>query len=251
MKLNLSDKVVLITGSSAGIGVAIAEAFHKENCKIALNARNFKKLEVIKERLSNSIAIVGDVTNSAEAESIISEVINHFGKIDILVCNVGSGKSVPPGEETLEEWHASFSKNLWSTINMVEASKNKLSETKGNIVCISSICGLEVFPGAPVTYSVAKAALNAYVKGIARPLANKNIRINAIAAGNILFEGSVWFNKLQEDKDRVELMIKENVPLNCFGLPNDIANLAVFLASDLACFATGSIWPIDGGQTRA
>lgn len=251
MQFNLDNKVALITGSSRGIGLNIAKALYAENCKVVLNSRNSKELELITGQLPGSFGVAGDVTNPIEAKRIISEVIEHFSKIDILICNVGSGQSVFPGEETLEEWQRIFSINLWSATNMIEAAKDLLAETKGNIVCISSICGMEIVNDAPVTYSAAKAALNNYVKGISRPLAKKNIRINAIAPGNILFDGSTWSRKLQKDMQSVQVMIEKNVPMNCFGKPQDISNLVIYLASDLACFATGGIWPLDGGQTHA
>ena len=134
---------------------------------------------------------------------------------------------------------------------MVEACKDKLSETSGTIICISSICGQEVIPGAPVTYSAAKAALNAYVKGIARPLGTKGIRINAIAPGNILFDTSVWQRKLDENPDAVQDMLNREVALARLGKPEGIADLTLWLASDKASFASGQIWTLDGGQTRS
>lgn len=251
MQFNLSGKTALITGSSKGIGLSIAKALHKQNCKIALNSRNYDELKLVASQFLDAIYVVGDVTQPNEARRIVSEVIKSFGKIDILVCSVGSGKSLLPGEENLEEWQRIFSLNLWSTTNMVEAARLSLEHSKGNIVCISSICGLEVVEGAPIAYSAAKAALHAYVKGISRPLGQKCIRINAIAPGNILFGGSVWEEKLQNDKVSVEKMINKNVSLGRLGSPEDIANLVVYLASNSANFVTGVVWPIDGGQIRS
>ena len=156
-----------------------------------------------------------------------------------------------PGQESLEEWHRIFALNLWSTINTVDAAEDALAISKGCIVCISSICGLEVIPGAPLTYSVAKAALHAYVRGIARPLGKKGIRINAVAPGNILFDGSVWSCKMDEDKQGVEAMLQNDVSLGCLGTPLEVANLVTFLASPLSGFATGGVWTLDGGQVHS
>lgn len=132
---------------------------------------------------------------------------------------------------------------------MVENSQSILQKSKGTIICISSICGNQVISGAPITYSVAKAALNFYVKSISKVLANKNIRINAISPGNIMFNGSVWDSKFKKNKKAILKMIENNVPLRKFGSPSDIANLSVWLASDQADFITGSIFVVDGGQT--
>ena len=134
---------------------------------------------------------------------------------------------------------------------MVEAGRQVLAASRGAIVCISSICGQEVVPGAPLTYSAAKAALNAYVRGMARPLGKDGVRINAIAPGNILFEGSVWQRRINEDAVAVEQMLERDVALAKLGTPGDIANLALWLATPAASFCTGSIFVADGGQVRS
>lgn len=251
MNLELSGKIALITGSSKGIGYAIASFLHEEGCKVLLNGRNQNDLDVAVTSLPGATSIGGDVTSLDDAKNVISQVKEKFGKLDILVCNVGSGRSVPPGEETAEEWQRVFATNLWSTTNCVEAARHLLNISKGSIVCISSICGLEVIPGAPITYSAAKAALHAYVRGIARPLGKQNIRINAIAPGNILFEDSVWAKKLAENSDAVQTMLDRDVSLARLGSPKEIASLVAYLVSPQASFATGNIWTLDGGQVHS
>ena len=126
-----------------------------------------------------------------------------------------------------------------------------LSKNKGKIVCISSICGLEVIPGAPVTYSVSKSALNSYVKSMSFPLSRRGISINAIAPGNILFDGSTWDQKTKSNPTAVRDYITTNVPLNKFGTTSDISSLCSYLLSPLGNFITGSVFTIDGGQTRS
>jgi NAD(P)-dependent dehydrogenase (short-subunit alcohol dehydrogenase family) len=201
--------------------------------------------------MPGAVAVAGDVARPGEAQRVIAESVKALGSLDILVCNVGSGRSVPPGEETPEEWQRVFALNLWSTTHSVEAAREALAASKGTIVCISSICGLEVIPGAPVTYSAAKAALHAYVRGIARPLGREGVRINAVAPGNILFDGSVWSRKLADDPQAVKAMLDKEVALGRLGTPRDVAGLVVYLASPRAGFATGGIWTLDGGQTRS
>ena len=172
------------------------------------------------------------------------------GRLDILVCNVGSGGSVPPGHETAAEWHRVFGLNLWSATNAIEAAKDALCGSRGAIVCISSICGVEVVPGAPVTYSAAKAALNAYVRGIARPFGKDQVRINAIAPGNILFDGSVWDRKARENPMAMAQMLERDVALARLGDLQSIADWAAWLASPRCNFVTGQIYVVDGGQVR-
>lgn len=251
MNLDLTGKTVLVTGSSRGIGRAIAQALHADGCRVALNSRNANDLDLLTSELEGSIGIAGDVSQSQVAKKVVDEVIRAFGRLDILVCNVGSGQSVPAGQENFDEWQRVFAQNLWSTTNTVEAAKDALLSAKGSIVCISSICGLEVIHGAPVTYSAAKAALHAYVRGIARPLGVHGVRINAVASGNILFEDSVWSKKIFENQDAVEKMLKREVPLARLGDLDDIANLVMYLASPKSAFATGQVWTLDGGQTHS
>lgn len=253
MQLQLQGKSVLVTGSSKGIGRAIAEAFLAEGAEVAFNGRNAEDLKrVTADQIEGkAIAVDGDVSKPHGAREVVNGVLSAFGKLDVLVCNVGSGRSVPPGLETHQEWLKIFEQNLWSATNMVEAAKHALIKTKGTIVCISSICGQEVILGAPVTYSSAKAALNAYVRGIARPLGQDGVRINAIAPGNVLFEDSVWQRKINEDAAAVKQLLARDVALSKLGTPQDVANLALWLASPAASFCTGSIFVADGGQVRS
>jgi len=251
LDLQLRDKVILVTGSSKGIGFSIAKMLHSEGCRVVLNARNAQELEKSVAKLPGSSGIVADVSVPEQANSLVKKVIKKYGCLDGLVCNVGSGQSVKPGEETFAEWQRVFTLNLWSTTNTVEASIDELKKSSGSIVCTSSICGLEVILGAPVTYSAAKAALHAYVRGIARPLGKKNIRINAVSPGNILFEGSVWERKLSENAEAVSEMCASEVSLGKLGQPDDVANLTAYLISPVSSFITGAIMTVDGGQLRS
>jgi NAD(P)-dependent dehydrogenase (short-subunit alcohol dehydrogenase family) len=251
MDLQLTGKTALITGSSRGIGLEIATALHAEGCRVVLNARNEVDLASAVAILPGSVAVAGDMTDPISAQSVVNHVVTQVGQLDILVCNVGGGRSVAPGQETAAEWQRVFALNLWSATNTIEAARKALAESQGCVVCISSICGLEVIQGAPITYSAAKAALHAYVRGIARPLGQEGIRINAIASGNIFFEGSVWSHKLAEDAKAVQGMLLANVSLSKLGTPQDVARLVAYLASPVSGFATGSVWTLDGGQVRA
>ncbi len=251
MELDLAGKKALVTGASRGIGKSIAELLHKRGCKVALNSRNEDDLEKVAGDLSGSVTVQADITQPDQAKQMIADVTAEFGQLDIVVCNVGSGRSVPPGDESYEEWQRVFALNLWSTTNTVEAAREILSLSKGVIICISSICGHEVISGAPVTYSAAKAALHAYVRGIARPLGKLGVRINAVAPGNILFDGSVWSRKLSDNSDAVHAMLNRDVALARLGTPRDVAELVAYLASPKAGFATGAVWTLDGGQVHS
>jgi len=245
------QKIVLVTGSSRGIGFDIASRFLNDGHQVILNGRNEEQLKTASKLLSGTAFKVADVSEPLEAQGLVDFVIKTWGRLDVLVCNVGDGRSVPGGKETLADWQKCFNVNLWSVTNMVESALNELEKSKGCIVCISSICGMEYIQGAPVTYSVAKAALNAYVKASSVHLGKKGIRINAIAPGNIIFEGSVWERKLAEDPANVEKMLTNCVPLSRLGKAHEVSEVVNFLASSSATFVTGTVWKCDGGQTRS
>ena len=251
MDLEISGKIALVSGSSQGLGFSIARKLYAEGCHVILNGRDIsrlnKKASLLGERAT---VIAGDVTSASICKQLLSEIEIRFSRLDILVCNVGSGASVTPGHETSDEWRRVLNLNFLSVTNMIEASRPLLALQGGSIVCISSICGQEVL-GAPLTYSAAKAPLNSYVKGIARPLAQENIRINAVAPGNLLYEGSVWERKLAEDASAVQAMLDREVALRRLGQPEEIADVVAFLVSPRSAFTAGAVFVIDGGQVRS
>lgn len=250
MDLELKGKNALVTGSSKGIGFSIANLLHEEGCNVTINGRNNEILQNTFSRFKERIhACAADVTNPVDCTKLIKETIDKWGSIDILVCNVGDGSSVKPGTENSEEWKRMLANNFYSSVNVIDAAKNELSKTHGSIVCVSSIAGVETL-GAPVTYSVSKAALNAYIKNISKPLAKQGIRINGVAPGNIFFKGSVWEKKLLENPTEVEKML-QNVSLQRFGKPEEISNFVTFLCSNKSSFATGAIFIVDGGQINS
>lgn len=250
MDLKLKGLRVFVAGSSRGIGLGMVKAFLREGCIVVANGRDSNSLRQSLLGLENCFGVVGDVTDPIQARESVNSAVKLLGGIDILICNVGSGSSVSPGKETHEDWVEMLSVNFLSATNIVEAAKDELKKSKGVVVCISSICGSEVIPGAPVTYSVAKAALNAYIRGMSRPFALDRVRINGIAPGNILFDGSVWDKKSESDPAIVAELLEENVPLKKFGTTEDVSNLALWLSSPVSSFVTGTVYTTDGGQTR-
>jgi 3-oxoacyl-[acyl-carrier protein] reductase len=251
MDLELKNKIALITGSSKGIGKAIAKSLNQEECKIILNGRTNTILKNTSKSLGENIDyFVADVSNNKSCLKLRDYIIKKYGKLDILVCNVGNGTSVSPGNETEKDWEKMLRINLTTTTNMIQTFKKLLSKSNGSITCISSIAGIETID-APIAYATAKSALNTYVKQISRPLAEEKIRINVVVPGNIMFENSVWGGKLKKNPKKVKNFIKNQVPLKRFGKPEEIGDVVTFLSSAKASFITGSIFVIDGGQTRS
>ena len=166
--------------------------------------------------------VVGGSHVDPESTRAAVATVAAAGPLDILVCNAGSGASVPPGRETAAEWRRVLDVNFSSATNLIEAARPVMAAGAGDraIVCISSICGSAAL-GAPVTYSAAKAALDAMVRGLARPLAAEGIRVLAVAPGNILTEDGTWARKLADDATAVSDMLARDVPLGRLGRPEE------------------------------
>lgn len=250
MNLNLEGKTALITGSAAGIGLNIALKLHEYGCQIGINSRNQESLKNAKTFFKDSVfGIVADMRSEDSAKAAINQFVNEYGTLDILVCNVGSGKSASPFKENVDDWQKSFSENLLSAINPISASIDHLSRSEGVITCISSICGEKMIENAPLTYSSLKASLNRYVINSSFYLAKKKIRINAVSPGNVYFPGSIWEEKCLKNREQVNQMLAQKVPLNKFVKPSEIADAVAFLSSPLSSSTTGQILSIDAGQS--
>ncbi len=184
-------------------------------------------------------------------EATLSAITGQWGAIDCLVANVGGGRGARGWNVEEAEWHRLFEQNLWCSVRLVQHALTAMTKLRqASIVLVASIVGLES-TAAPLPYSAAKAAVVSYGKNLARALGASNIRVNTVAPGNVLFEGSTWETRLRERQAEVVTMLDNEVPLRRFGDPQEIADLIAFLSSDRAAFITGSCIVVDGGQMRS
>lgn len=253
MNLELTNKVFIVSGSSRGIGKGIADVLLKEGARVAITGLDAEEVHDTYEEFSvifpgKIIECGGDLNKKGTLLLLEISVREKWERVDGLIANAGAVKPVASWEIPDEDWEWYFKANFRVAVRFVTHFIPYLKETRGSIVFIGSIAGLEDI-GAPLPYSASKAALTMYAKGLARKLAPDSIRVNTISPGNVIFPGGNWDNKRKSDPEGIEKMLKEKVPLQQFGAPHDIGNLAAFLVSDKARFITGSSIVIDGGQT--
>ncbi len=207
MDLELKGKRVLITGASRGIGASVAERFLMEGANVILVSRGSENLyktgEILKIKFSHMDVDV-EVCNCTDEGSLnaLKDRVNEKGKsIDILIVNVGDGRSVPDPLPEKEQWDLTWNNNFHSSLFTARVFLPLLIKSKGCIIFVSSIVGVEAL-GAPVDYSTAKAAVISMSKNLARKLA-PDVRVNVVAPGNIFFNGGVWDQKLKDDKHNI------------------------------------------------
>ena len=238
-------KTVFISASSSGIGYHLAKKYKSIGYNLIINGTNITKLKKASKKLECD-HYLGDLTNKKNIQILIKKLKKKYNYIDVLICNLGNS-NFDKNHKDLE--HA-FRYNFYSTSLLVENSKNILKNSKSKIICISSICGLESIEGAPMGYSIAKSALNFYIKLISRDLAKNKITINGIVPGNIYFKGSTWDIKMQQNPKKIKSYIKKNVPINSFGSIDEIFEICKMLSENKTNFITGSLFKLDGGQSK-
>ncbi len=254
MNLGLKDKVVIVTGASRGIGRAIAHGFAEEGARLSLCGRTPETLQKVTDELTargtQVFAKPTDVTDSAQVHAFMTETLETYDRIDVVVNNVGGSRWTPLAEISDTEWHDILDLNLVSAARMNQLAIPAMEKQGGGVILmITSIYGRE--GGGHITYNAAKAAEISMAKSLAKELAPHNIRVNSVAPGSILFPGGGWARRMQADPDAMAAFVKSDMPLGRFGKPEEIANVVVFLASERASLVTGACVNVDGCQSHS
>ena len=242
----LDGKVALITGAARGIGKAIALKFAAEGADVAFTdlVINEAAEETVAEIAAFGHKVKGYASNAAsfdETQAVVEQILSDFGRIDILVNNAGITKDGLAMRMTEAQWDAVIAVNLKSAFNFIHACLPSMARQRGgNIINMASIAGQMGNPGQ-INYASSKAGLIAMAKSVAKEMGTRGIRANAIAPGFIVSEMT---NALPE---AVREEYLRNIPLRRGGTPEDIANAALFLASDLSAYVTGQVIAVNGG----
>lgn len=240
------NKVVLVTGGTRGIGLAIADRLASEGANVALLGRNPESSQAAAKSISEkygvqTLGLVGDVALPSTAETAVERCLQELGKIDILVNNAGITRDNLLMRMKEEEWDAVLQTNLKSVFNMCKAAVRPMMKARyGRIINVSSIVGICGNAGQ-TNYAAAKAGIIGFSKSLAKEIASRNITVNVIAPGMV----DTDMTAALPDATRDALL--QNVPLARIGQPQDIAAGVAFLASDDAAYITGHILEIDGG----
>jgi 3-oxoacyl-[acyl-carrier protein] reductase len=245
MQRLLENKVAVVTGAGRGIGKAIALRLAGEGATIAACGRTLANVEATASEVAKaggkSTAYAVDVVNGAQVAETCEKILKEFGRVDVLINNAGVTRDQLLLRMTDEEWDTVLDTNLKGAFNFTKSvSRAMLKQRSGRIINITSIIGLTGNAGQS-NYAASKAGLIGFTKSVARELASRNITANAVAPGFIVTEMTEALGEPARE------MLKTRIALGRLGATEDVANVVLFLASDLAAYVTGQVITVDGG----
>jgi 3-oxoacyl-[acyl-carrier protein] reductase len=246
----LEGKVAVVTGASKGIGAAIAKYLAAEGASVVLNYSSSKEgaertVAEITGQGGKAIAVHANVAKQADIKRLFEETKKAFGRLDILVNNAGIYEFAPLEQVTEEHFHKHFDLNVLGLLLATQEAVKYFGNAGGSIINLSSIVSTLAPPNASV-YSATKAAVDAITKSLAKELGGRKIRVNAVAPGMVETEGTKTAG-ITDPENAMRKQMESQTPLGRIGKPQDIATVAVFLASEDAAWITGETWFISGG----
>ena len=257
MDLHLRDKVAIITGSSKGLGLASARALVAEGARGVICARGADALRGAADDLARVAgradavrAVNTDVSTAAGAELVMKNTLDAFGRVDILINNVGKAGGGDIVSTLDAEWQGALDQTLFPAIRLSRLAVPHMRQSGGGVILmIASIWGRE--SGGRMTYNAVKAAEISLAKAMAQQLAKDNIRVNSVAPGSILFEGGSWWKRQQEDPVGIAEFVRRELPFGRFGSAEEVAAVVAFLSSPRSSWVSGACVTVDGGQSRS
>ena len=244
----LDNKVAVITGGSSGIGKAIAVLYAKEGADVVIISRKEEALkEVCKLNQKKISYVVGDITKEESVKKLVDYVKNKFKKLDILVNNAGWCPVQPLKEIKISDYDKAFDLDVRALVNVTIEFLPLILQAKGNILNLSTVGASHRGPNLSI-YLGAKGAVENFTRCWALELAKDGVRVNAIEPGAI--ETNIWnmTDLSLEDAKKHKKSMEQHIPCGRFGTPEEVANVALFLASNEASYVSGSIYNVDGGQ---
>lgn len=255
MDMDLCGRNVFVTASTSGIGKAVATAFLEEGATVVINGRNKDKTNILltkwreKYGMEKVYAVCADMSDEVSVKAAVKEMEGYVPYLDIVVGNLGTGKPVAEDKFDLKEWRYMLDVNLLSTVALIQNTRALFNKLGGSIVVMASLAAHDRI-GAPPAYAAAKAALLSLVKYAAPLLIKQNIRINAVSPGNVFFKGGRWEELREENPEATKEYLQTEVPMQRFGMPEEIAKAVLFLSSEKSSFTTGTVLQVDGGQGK-
>ena len=256
MDLGLQNMVALVTGSSRGLGLASAKALAAEGARVMLTARGAEQLaraadEVVALSSADAVRTTAtDLATAAGVERAVAATVDAFGRLDILVNNVGLGRGAGLLDTNDAEWAEAFDQTLYPSIRASRLAVPHMRKKGGGVIIfITSIWGRE--SGGRMTYNAVKAAEISLAKSMAQQLARDNIRVVSVAPGSILFPGGSWHKRQQADPAGIDEFVRRDLPFGRFGRAEEVGDVVAFLASPRASWVSGASIVVDGCQSKS
>ena len=249
MDLGIAGKIALVTASTRGIGLGIAQALAAEGARVAVTARTEKDVRRTAESLGG-VGIAVDLMAEDGPRRAVEETVKGLGPVDILVNNLGLRAGSSWSDTGAKEFETAFEGNVTVSVRMSQlVLPGMLERGWGRIVTITSVWGRET-GGAPA-YNAAKAAEISFTKSLAREVALRGVTVNSIAPGSILWPGGGWDRRRKADPDGIAEFVRHDMPLGRFGTVEEVASVVTYVCSTQASLVNGAVIAVDGGQSRS